>query len=435
MEPNGIIIPSRFSGVRRSSILFTSDDFAEDDDLPYDLLDDDNRGFHDIRIDDSMYQCRDDNGHSNKRVEDKTSVIEDKKRTRGRTHRRNQSDLISNYKVQNTRQSSEFCDTLEVKRIRDNKLFVIKTIPKKRLAVGKASSRFAVSVEYFADASHSLSNDISGNKLHRVLIPRRVFEDSVAVYFVFDYYETIQTEATSSMEMKQLYLEAEKFIGGLGYRVPDAKTTEIVKQSGQACFFFEIGTVQKVEKEPLVNANDASSLKRESQRTAYNQKSHGLGPLGTTFADRVLQHYWIDLSNIPYVSASTSQCRVEACDGRVDLYFYNDSQHFEVVSTLDNSIHVKVRTKNGKSAAVYALADLPLQHLARYRYARRLVACIRRHSVCVAVNSGTRRARLFADGRFEDCSAAGITRPGTARPSTDNARLRALCERLLCAAR
>ncbi|KAK9368323.1 hypothetical protein V1509DRAFT_565060 [Lipomyces kononenkoae] len=407
MELNGIIIPSRFSGVRRSPMLFTSDNFYDDDDdLPCDRLLGD------------LQEMRTDNAPCVGLVEDKRSRKEDRKTIRGRTYRRNQSDQISNYKLKSTRQSSEFCDTLDVMRIRDNKLFVIKTIPKKRLAEAKASSCLALSVEYFADTLHSLSNgDVAGNRMPRALLPRRAFEDSVAVYFVFDYYDTILAEAMSSAEMDRLYLEAEGLIKGLGYRA----ATKIVKlDDGQICFIVEIGTVQKVDKETLRNLNG------NNFKTVYNPKNEGMG-LGP-----LLQHYWMDMSNIPHTLTSTSQCRMEACDGRIYLYFYGDGQHFEVVSAVDNGIRVKIWTKHDQAAEVYALADLPLHHLARYRYARRLVTCIRRHSVCVAVNAGTRRARLYADGRFE---VTGKSRTGITRAITDNSRLRAQCERLLRDAR
>ncbi|KAK9487946.1 hypothetical protein V1527DRAFT_494486 [Lipomyces starkeyi] len=419
---NGIRIPSRFSGIRRSP----GDDFAGASGLLSDLVDYDDEGFIDaFKIhSDKVYQFTDDK-------DDDKGLVEDKMRRPGRTYRRNQSDQISNYKVQKLKQRSDFCDTLEVMRIRDNRVYVIKTISKKRLALTQANSRVRLSVDFFAAALHSLSN-IPRNEMPPVVLPRRIFEDPEAVYFVFDYYAAVQSDAISSAEMKQLYLEAERFIGSLGYRMRNAKTMELVTQGGRICVVVELGAVKKIENKALMDAN-VNSLKRDSTTLTNNQKTQGLARPTTRFGDPVLQRYWMDLSNIPYTSSSTSQCKMEACDGRIDLYFYSDSQHF-VVSTVDNGIRVEIRTDN-KIAETYALADLPLQHLTRYRYARRLVACIRRHRVCVEVNSGTRRSRLYADGRFEDIDAVdGITRPGTTRANNDT-RIRAQCERLLRNAR
>ncbi|KAK9385782.1 hypothetical protein V1515DRAFT_629613 [Lipomyces mesembrius] len=420
---NGMRIPSRFSGIKRSP----GDDFAGDNSLLNDLVDYDDEGFIDaFKIhSDKVYQFTDHEGDDKLRIEDKM-------RRPGRTYRRNQSDQISNYKVQNLRQRSDLCDTLDVMRIRDNRVYVIKTISKKRLAVTQANSRMRLSVEFFAAALHTLSN-IPRNEMPRVVLPRRIFEDPEAVYFVFDYYAAVQSDAISSAETKQLCLEAERFIGSLGYRVRNAKTMELAKQAGRICLVVELGAVKKVEDKALIDAN-VNSLKRESPTVTNNQKSQvGLARPTTHFDDPVLQRYWMDMSNIPYTSTSTSQCKMEACDGRIDLYFYSDSQHFEVVSTVDNGIRVEIMSDT-KIAETYALVDLPLQHLARYRYARRLVACIRRHSVCVEVNSGTRRSRLYADGRFEVDAVNGITRPGTARANNDT-RIRAQCERLLRDAR
>ncbi|KAK9494894.1 hypothetical protein V1508DRAFT_262012 [Lipomyces doorenjongii] len=420
---NGIRIPSRFSGIKRSP----GDDFAGGNSLRNDLEDYNDEGFIDaFKIhSDKVYQFTDD------MVDDK-GRIEDKMRRPGRTYRRNQSDQISNYKVQNFRQRSDFCDTLDVMRMRDNRVYVIKTISKKRLAVTQANSRMKLSVEFFAAALHSLSN-IPRNEMPRVVLPRRIFEDLEAVYFVFDYYAAVQSDAISRAEMTQLYLEVERFIRGLGYRVRNAKTMELAKQAGRICLVVELGAVMRVEDKAPIDAN-VNSLRLDSPMVTNSQKPHGLARPTTRFDDPVLQRYWMDMSNIPYTSTSTSQCKMEACDGRIGLYFYSDSQHFEVVSTVDNGIRVEIRSDN-KIAETYALADLPLQHLARYRYARRLVACIRRHRVCVEVNSGTRRSRLYADGRFEDIDAVdGITRPGTTRANNDT-RIRAQCERLLRDAR
>ncbi|KAK9374669.1 uncharacterized protein V1513DRAFT_65435 [Lipomyces chichibuensis] len=420
---NGIRIPSRFSGIRRSP----GDDFAADNSLINDLVDYSGEGFIDaFKIHpDKVYQFTDDKDDDNGRVEDKT-------RRAGRTYRRNQSDQISNYKVQNLRQRSDFCDTLEVMRIRDNKVYVIKTISKKRLAVAQANARMRLSVEFFAAALQSLLS-IPRNEMPRVVLPRRIFEDPEAVYFVFDYYAAVQSDAISSAEMKQLYLEAERFIGGIGYRVRNSKTMELAKQAGRFCLVVELGAVKKVEDKALIDAN-VNILKRNSPTVTNNQKTQGLARPTIRLDDPVLQRYWMDISNIPYTSSSTSQCKMDACDGRIDLYFYSDNQHFAVISTVDNGIRVEIRTDN-KIAETYALAELPLQHLVRYRYARRLVACIRRHSVCVEVKSGTRRSRLYADGRFEDIEAVdGITRPGITRANNET-QLRAQCERLLRDAR
>ncbi|KAK9320431.1 hypothetical protein V1517DRAFT_329413 [Lipomyces orientalis] len=415
---NGIRIPSRFSGMSRVG-------FAGDDDSSRgDVNDyDDECGFlQPLHIgSDKVYQFTDD------KRDEIGRTVDVKMKAPARTYRRNQSDQISNYKVQNVIQRSELCDTLEAMRMRDNKVFVIKIISKKGVAVRQANSGMSFSVDFFSDALQYVST-IPGSKVPPVVLPRRIFEDPDAVYFVFDYYEEIKSDALSSAEAKQVLLDAKRFLIELGYRARDAKAMEPVKQGGRTCIVLDIVEVVKVDGKASRDANANGLNFNHDRRAARNSvDNQEMAKPSISVDDVGLRRYWIDMSNIPYTSTSTSQCKIEACNGRIELYFYGDRQHFAVVSTRHNDIRVEIKTSN-TTAESYALADLPLQHLARYLYARCVVTSIRRHSVCVAVNAGTRRARLYADGRFEDSNHAGITRPGITRT---NNKFRAQCERLL----
>ncbi|KAJ8103263.1 hypothetical protein POJ06DRAFT_247046 [Lipomyces tetrasporus] len=421
---SGIRIPSRFSGIRQSRVGFADGDFTGDSDSSRcDPNDYDNEcGFlQPLKIrSDKVYQFTDDK-------RDETGQVDVNMKAPGRTYRRNQSDQISNYKVQNVIQRSDLCDTLEAMRMRDNKVFVIKIISKKRLAGRQANLGVSFSVDFFSDALQYVST-IPRSGVLPVVLPRRIFEDPDAVYFVFDYYEEIKSEALSSAEVKQVLLDAERFLSELGYRARDAKSMDLVKQGGRTCVVVDIVEVVKVDDKASRDADENGlNLNHDLPAGRNSVNNQDMARPSISFGDFGLRRYWMDVSNIPYTSTSTSQCKVEACNGRIELYFYGDCQHFAVVATRDNDIRVEIKAGN-TTAKSYVLADLPLQHLARYLYARRVVTSIRRHSVCVAVNAGTRRARLYADGRFEDSTIAGMARPGITR---DNQKFRAQCERLL----
>ncbi|KAK9476174.1 hypothetical protein V1514DRAFT_337653 [Lipomyces japonicus] len=288
-----------------------------------------------------------------------------------RIHVRDQSDCIKNYEIEKIRTFTSSCCTTEVARVKDGKRFVVQMVEKS----GQESWRSALRTMLM------MYNSLPDLKL--VLKPTSVFEDASMVYFVFEYYEPVGVVlAGSEDESLQHKVKSELDRRGYNLRRSTAQMLQVVDMADGH---------QKVLIEPSKIAT------RGELREVGGSVDTGdhYGPV----VDHDLQKYWIELTDLPYIHSSTSQCEIEIFENQVDVEFFVDRERWHVEPG-HGVITVLARTRQ-RRLETYQLADLPLRHLARYRYIQTAVTALRRSSIKAEVNEGRQRTRMYCDGRVE----------------------------------
>ncbi|KAK9453546.1 hypothetical protein V1511DRAFT_505035 [Dipodascopsis uninucleata] len=329
-----------------------------------------------------------------------------------RTSKREQSDQINNYVVERMRKFSYIVDTAEVSRMSDGNKYVLKIMDKNDNRTGLLSM-LSTTMDYF---------EKMGKK---ILQPLKIFEDADCVYFLYEFYEEVDADLSIAKDVQDAskkcgFVVSFKDVefGRINKQIvcvvdPDnltrTKTSNSTLQEARTTFQTTL----------LATQQQRDKHQQRLQTTSLQQRPHNRNSNGHQMAvDGVELRYLPKLEDIPSIRTKTSQCGVTIDAGRMTVEFFADNEAFYIYKS-ESEVYVEIHkheppsgrrrpqtqsasAKNRTKTSIerYRLPELPLEHLARYRYCLRILATIRRRMVRVAVNEGRTSARLYVDGSF-----------------------------------
>ncbi|KAK9470049.1 uncharacterized protein V1510DRAFT_424125 [Dipodascopsis tothii] len=367
---------------------------------------------------------------------------------RGRTSRREQVDQIKNYRILGIRRYSQYADTMEVARVRDDKKFVIKFV-EKHLVQDVADVKQALNtlLRFYSELRRRRRRSGHARPAIEVEIayPDKIFEDVEYMYFVFAHYDVIDGGETLSAETRAR-IRTSLDVAQTGADVVNWECVELGHMSEgdghRLVAVVDLGGVAEVERdvarprpvavparaqvapEPVAPrppvavpepVRRSPATPRPTRFAGAGQRDHDHhdhhdGDRDRDRAKAYVGKYIIDASGVPDLEVSGRLWRMsietEPAEGRmrVHMVFLRYHIHLDAdVTAARTTVRVRAPASSDRPACddVFALDELPLRFFYFYKYLWAVVAEVRRKCAVVDFSVGKRRGQLFADGRFE----------------------------------